>query len=67
MGYGYQWWPRRDGSYYALGIFGQSIFIDPARQLIVVTLSAWPTAEWEEGNARRDAFLRAVRHATRKR
>jgi CubicO group peptidase (beta-lactamase class C family) len=67
FGYGYQWWPARDGSYYALGIFGQSIFIDPARQLIVVTLSAWPAAGWEEGNARRDAFLRAVRRATRKR
>jgi CubicO group peptidase (beta-lactamase class C family) len=67
FGYGYQWWPHRDGSYYALGIFGQSIFIDPARQLIVVTLSAWPAAEWEEGSARRESFLIAVRRATRKR
>lgn len=67
FGYGYQWWPHRDGSYYALGIFGQSIFIDPARELIVVTLSAWPSAGWEEGSRRRDAFLRAVRRATRKR
>lgn len=45
LGYGYQWWTMGDGSYRALGIHGQMIHIDPARQLVVVINSAWPEAE----------------------
>lgn len=44
QGYGYQWWTNADGSYAAQGIFGQGIFIDPARNLIIATNSNWPTA-----------------------
>ena len=44
-GYGYQWWARSDGTFHALGIHGQMIHIDPARQLVVVINSAWPEAE----------------------
>ena len=43
-GYGMGWWTFADGSYAALGIFGQSVWIDPARDLVVVMLGAWPTA-----------------------
>eukprot|EP01031_Cornospumella_fuschlensis_P010665 gene10665-13055_t len=35
LGYGYQWWTYADGSYSARGIFGQGIFIDPKRKLVV--------------------------------
>lgn len=44
-GYGYQWWVESDGprTYAARGIFGQSIHLNPAESLIVVTLSAWPS------------------------
>jgi CubicO group peptidase (beta-lactamase class C family) len=43
-GYGYQWWIESDGpqTYAARGIFGQSIHFNPAENLIIVTLSAWP-------------------------
>ena len=42
--YGYQWWTLDNGAYMAGGIFGQAIFIDPARQLVVVTHSSWDDA-----------------------
>jgi CubicO group peptidase (beta-lactamase class C family) len=34
-GYGYQWWTYADGSFAARGIFGQGIFIDPKRKLVI--------------------------------
>ena len=40
-GYGYQWWTYDDGSFSARGIFGQGIFIDPKRQLVIVTNADW--------------------------
>jgi len=42
-GYGFQWWTFDDGSFNAAGIFGQSIYIDPARRLVRVTSGNWPT------------------------
>ena len=65
LGYGYQWWTWDDGSFQADGIFGQGIFIDPARQLVIASNSNWTSAdgnvdgEWE---ARND-FYRAVQRA----
>jgi CubicO group peptidase (beta-lactamase class C family) len=41
-GYGYQWWPLGDGTFQARGIFGQLIHLDPARELVVVVMAAWP-------------------------
>src|SRR3546814_14994881 len=32
--YGYQWWIPSPGIYAALGIFGQTIYIDPAKDLV---------------------------------
>ena len=43
-GYGYFWWLRPDGSYAALGIFGQMIWIDPSSRTVVAMHSAWPKA-----------------------
>lgn len=40
-GYGYQWWTLDDGSYMARGIFGQAIFIDPKRRLVIVSNASW--------------------------
>ncbi len=62
-GYGYQWWTFADGSYAALGIFGQSMWIDPARKLVVVTLGAWPKATSPALAADRQALWDAVRAA----
>ncbi len=63
-GYGYQWWTYDDGSYAARGIFGQGIFIDPARKLVIASNSNWPRAtEREALDPQRMAFYRAVQAA----
>lgn len=43
-GYGFQWWTLDDGTFYATGIFGQNIFIDPKRQLVIAASGNWPVA-----------------------
>jgi CubicO group peptidase (beta-lactamase class C family) len=40
-GYGYQWWTYDDGSFTARGIFGQGIFIDPKRKLVIASNANW--------------------------
>ncbi|RZV35210.1 MAG: class C beta-lactamase-related serine hydrolase [Sphingomonadaceae bacterium] len=67
-GYGYQWWTNDDGSFAAQGIFGQGIFIDPARKLVIASNSNWPTATDREGvGAEREEFYRAVQATIDKR
>jgi CubicO group peptidase (beta-lactamase class C family) len=43
-GYAYQWWvpPGNDGVFMALGIYGQCIYVNPARHTVIVQTSAWP-------------------------
>ena len=60
-GYGYQWWTFDDGSFTARGIFGQTIFIDPARELVIAFNGNWPTARGEGLNDERFAFIDDVR------
>lgn len=63
-GYGAQWWTRADGAQFeASGIFGQMIHVDPARNLVVVFLSAWPSATSRERSDERQAFLRELKAA----
>ena len=63
-GYGYQWWTYDDGSYTARGIFGQGIFIDPQRQLVIVSNANWAGgARDPQAMAARDAFYRTVQQA----
>ena len=63
-GYGYQWWIYADGSFAARGIFGQGIFIDPKRALVIVSNANWGGgARDAQGIAARDAFYRAVQQA----
>jgi len=63
-GYGYQWWTYDDGSYTARGIFGQGVFIDPRRQLVIVTNSNWAAgARDPQATEAREAFYRAVQRA----
>ncbi len=63
--YGYGWWPqggdRPDGSFAALGIFGQSILIDPQRRLVIVSLGDWDTATGPAHSAARAAFWQQVK------
>ncbi|WP_299328201.1 serine hydrolase [Parasphingopyxis sp.] len=62
-GYGYQWWTFDDGSFAAQGIFGQGIFIDPARNLVIASNGNWPVASNALYRERRNAFYRAVQAA----
>lgn len=42
-GYQYQWWlPGRPGVFMAAGVWGQYIYVDPARQLVIVKTSVDP-------------------------
>lgn len=63
-GYGYQWWTYADGSYAARGIFGQGLFIDPARKLVIVSNANWSGgASDRAASDTREAFYRAVQTA----
>jgi CubicO group peptidase (beta-lactamase class C family) len=59
-GYGYQWWTKDDGTFRALGIYGQMIHIDPARHLVVVLNSAWPEAENYNRSLAEANFLKSL-------
>lgn len=59
-GYGFQWWTYDDGSVAAQGIFGQGIFIDPKRRLVIASNADWTRATLgPEGDAR-EAFYKQV-------
>lgn len=62
LGYGYQWWTYDDGAFAADGIFGQGIFIDPNRNLVIATNSSWSTAlgDVDQEHANREAFYKTV-------
>ncbi len=62
-GYGFQWWTYDDGTFAAQGIFGQGIFIDPARNLVIATNGNWPVASRDDYWAGREAFYHAVQGA----
>ena len=63
-GYGYQWWTYDDGSYAAQGIFGQGIFIDPKRNLVIASNSNWPKAtDPNTVGVQREAFYKSVQAA----
>ena len=48
INYGYMWWipdsssPVHEGAFLAIGIFGQSIYINPAKHVVIVVWSARP-------------------------
>ncbi|RIX85056.1 serine hydrolase domain-containing protein [Acidovorax cavernicola] len=63
-GYGYQWWTYDDGSFAARGIFGQGIFIDPKRKLVIASNSNWAGgATGRADSAVREDFYKAVQKA----
>ncbi len=62
-GYGYQWWTYDDGSYAGIGIFGQLLYVDPQRQLVLVQAGAWPQAGSKALVASRREFIAAVKRA----
>ena len=64
-GYGYQWWITSPEAFDARGIFGQGIFIDPGRKLVIAMNSNWTTATGyrDDEGLRRAEFYRAVQAA----
>ena len=63
-GYGYQWWTYDDGSFAARGIFGQGIFIDPKRKLVIASNADWGAGATDRvAMEAREAFYQAVRKA----
>ncbi|WP_426699730.1 serine hydrolase domain-containing protein [Rhodanobacter sp. Col0626] len=62
-GYGYLWWTDSDGSYAAIGIFGQMVYVDPSRQLVIAQVGAWPHAVSDDLIAARREFVAAVKRA----
>jgi len=63
-GYGYQWWTYDDGSFSARGIFGQGIFIDPQRQIVIASNANWGGGALDPvASEAREAFYRAVQRA----
>lgn len=65
-GYGYQWWTYDDGSYSAQGIFGQGIFIDPKRKIVIASNGNWPNAGTAIHGEPRERFYQAVQAAVDK-
>jgi CubicO group peptidase (beta-lactamase class C family) len=59
-GYGFQWWTNDDGTVAAQGIFGQGIFIDPARKLVIASNANWPRATAGDSGDKREAFYAQV-------
>ncbi|WP_310993625.1 serine hydrolase domain-containing protein [Aequorivita marina] len=59
-GYGYLWWRFKNGSYAAFGIFGQMLYINPNKNLVIAQIAAWPKAGSENLSKKRQAFIEAV-------
>lgn len=59
-GYGFQWWTYDNGAVAAQGIFGQGVFIDAKRQLVIATNGNWSRASLGPEPAAREAFYRKV-------
>ncbi len=62
-GYGFQWWTTGGVQYRGSGIFGQGMWINPDKKLIVVTQSAWAGATDPVAGAARTAMIEAVEKA----
>ncbi|HLV92193.1 MAG TPA: serine hydrolase [Aequorivita sp.] len=62
-GYGYLWWRFKDGSYAGVGIFGQMVYINPNKNLVIAQVAAWPRASSEDLTKRRRDFIEAVQRA----
>ena len=59
-GYGYYWWLRPNGRFYASGSFGQHIEVAPAERTIVAMHSYWPAAFNRELITHNDTFVEAL-------
>jgi CubicO group peptidase (beta-lactamase class C family)/pimeloyl-ACP methyl ester carboxylesterase len=58
--YGYSWWLREGGRYFASGAFGQHVEVDPASRVVVAIQSAWPKPFDHELITHNDTFVDAL-------
>jgi len=65
QGYGYYWWLRKSGGYFASGSFGQHIEIDSSARVVVAIQSYWPQAYNDDLIAHNDAVVAALVAAAR--
>ena len=63
FGYGYKWWIPEEpqGDFLAIGVWGQYIYVDPAREVVIVKTSADP--DFDVHDHETVAALRAVARA----
>lgn len=63
FGYGYQWWIPEEpqGDFLAIGVWGQYIYIDPAREVVIVKTSA--DADFDDNDHESVAAFRAIARA----
>jgi CubicO group peptidase (beta-lactamase class C family) len=65
-GYGYQWWipAGNDHAFQGLGIFGQILYINPTKHIVIVQTAAWPKPEdndrWDESAKVMDAIVAEI-------
>ena len=59
-GYGYFWWLQEEGTYQALGIFGQAIFVDPQQKVVIALHSARANASKDSEWALESALFTAL-------
>lgn len=58
-GYQYQWWVIGDGAFMAVGVWGQFIYVDPSRELVIVKTSVDP--DFDAHGDETVAFFETVR------
>src|SRR5215510_311194 len=66
-GYGYQWWVPKgnEGEYSAIGVYNQFVYVNPAKRVVIVKLSAnrrygLTNDETSSRSLETDEFLRAI-------
>ena len=63
FGYGYQWWipQNSDGAYEAQGVYGQIIYVNPKKHIVIVETAAWPKPDvakrWTESTSVINAII----------
>ncbi len=62
IGYGYQWWvpEGNQGEFMAIGVYGQWIYVNPSKQVIIVKTSADPNFMSEGYELKHVEFFRAI-------
>ena len=65
IGYGYQWWipEGNQGEFMAIGVYGQWIYVNPSKQVIIVKTSADPDFMEPGYELKHVEFFRAVAEA----